>query len=288
MSHIRVPLKNIISIKKIVTVYCFDFAPDYKFSGESHDFSELIYIIDGEITVHHGEKSDILKAGELLCYKPNEFHALQCDSIHSAKVFIISFECNSSSMKYFQDKKIEIPRSLQKYISEIQVEAAKCFNKISTHPLIPKKDAPIGSLQFLRCSLEMFFIRLMRLEEEKSKESSVFFTSSEEFDASLSADIIRFLHNRLYEKTTLDDVCKFFHFGKSRLCHIFKSKMGTSVMKYYQGLKIEESKQLLKSGLSVTEISEKLCFDSPQHFAKVFKKATLSSPTDFKNQQASI
>ena len=284
MPRIRVPLNSIISIKKIVTVFYYDFSPNYKFPGESHDFCELNYIVDGEVIIHHGNEAHVLKAGDMFCYKPNEFHDLMCDNVHSAKVFIVSFECNSAAIKYFQGKKITVPHSLRKYISEIHTEAKKCFKEISTLPLVPKKNAPIGSQQFLRCSLEMFFIRLMRLEEEQNEKKQVFFNSAEEFDASLSADIIKYLKDHLYDKITLEDVCRSFHFGKSHLCHIFKAKTGVSIKQYYLKLKLDEAKRLLReTELNISEISGKLCFESPQYFAKTFKKSNRISPTRFRN-----
>jgi AraC-like DNA-binding protein len=50
-------------------------------------------------------------------------------------------------------------------------------------------------------------------------------------------------------------------------------------------LKIEESKKMLLSGIRVTKISEKLNFDSPNYFTKVFRKKVGCSPTNYKKNQ---
>ena len=41
-------------------------------------------------------------------------------------------------------------------------------------------------------------------------------------------------------------------------------------------------KLLLESNLSIKEISEKLCFDTPNYFTKTFKKVTNKTPTEYK------
>jgi AraC-like DNA-binding protein len=52
-------------------------------------------------------------------------------------------------------------------------------------------------------------------------------------------------------------------------------------MQYYQGLKIEEAKRLLDKNERVTAVSEKLSFESPQYFAKVFKQRVGKTPTEY-------
>ena len=55
-------------------------------------------------------------------------------------------------------------------------------------------------------------------------------------------------------------------------------------MQYYIALKTEESKKLLKKGYTIAEISDKLCFNDPNYFIKVFRnfKATKNIGKDFK------
>jgi AraC-like DNA-binding protein len=53
-------------------------------------------------------------------------------------------------------------------------------------------------------------------------------------------------------------------------------------MQYYQALKIDEAKLLLNKKESITSVSEKLCFESPQYFAKVFKAKVGETPTKYR------
>ena len=71
-------------------------------------------------------------------------------------------------------------------------------------------------------------------------------------------------------------------YSKTYLNNIFKKNTGASIMHFYTSLKIKESKKLIRDGLSVSEISNKLYFDSPNYFSKVFKKYTGKTPSEYK------
>ena len=49
MARFQISLKNILNIRKIYTLFCFDFAPNYFTKGESHDFWEGVYVHEGEV-----------------------------------------------------------------------------------------------------------------------------------------------------------------------------------------------------------------------------------------------
>ena len=85
----------------------------------------------------------------------------------------------------------------------------------------------------------------------------------------------------LYGKITLDEISKRVFYSKTYINKIFKKHMGTTIINYYQMLKIGESKKLLKKGYNVAEVAEKLQFDTPNYFGKVFKKFVSISPSKF-------
>ena len=56
-----------------------------------------------------------------------------------------------------------------------------------------------------------------------------------------------------------------------------------SVMTYFSQLKIDCAKRMLReSNLSVTQIADKLSFNSPNYFSKTFKKLTGFTPLQYK------
>ena len=95
------------------------------------------------------------------------------------------------------------------------------------------------------------------------------------------------MKENVYGNLSIDDICKKISYSKAYVFRQFKSATGKSVMDYYTELKIKEAKRLIKENrLSVKEIAEKLCFDTPNYFSKTFKKKTGVTPTKYKKTHA--
>ena len=163
----KAPLKNIITISSIITINCYELAPKYFNQGEVHDFWEIVYLDRGELSLRAGDKHMKLKQGEIVFHKPNEFHSIECDGKNSASVFIITFVCHSSAMKYFREKLIKIPSDMMPLIRRLIDESTNTFS-VSQYPLMLLPSASVGGGQLIRIYLEEFLIRLLRIGEQKN------------------------------------------------------------------------------------------------------------------------
>ncbi len=92
------------------------------------------------------------------------------------------------------------------------------------------------------------------------------------------------LKGALYSRITLTDISNRLFYSKTYLNSIFKESKGVTIMQYYRDLKIEESKRLLRKKESVTAVSEKLSFESPQYFVKVFKQRVGMTPKEYRKK----
>ena len=96
--------------------------------------------------------------------------------------------------------------------------------------------------------------------------------------------IHKYVTENYTERILLDNICFIFGTNKTTLCHDFKSEYNTTILNYINELKIKEAKALLRENkLSVTEISEKLGFNSIHYFSRLFKKITGHSPKEYTN-----
>ncbi len=283
MEHIRIPLKNILNVSRIITLYYFDFSPNYRTRGESHDFWELVYVDGGELDLQGGEHVHHLRQGQMIFHRPNEFHRVQCDGVHSASVFIITFECRSPAMKFFYGKTVTVPRELRSLMKTLIEECTQNF-RVSSIPLSQYPDAPIGGLQLIRNYLECFLICMMRQGQAHGGPRTVFFTSQENLEGNLARELTEYLEAHLYGRVTLEELSAHFHFGASTLCGIFKRNTGQTILHYFLECKINEAKRLLREDdRTVSEISELLGFESPQYFSRIFRKYVGMSPREFRN-----
>jgi len=143
-------------------------------------------------------------------------------------------------------------------------------------------DAPVfGAQQMVESSIEKLLIYLVRRQILKN-EDIVFVMNSEELENSLSNDIIKLLKSRVYSNISLDEISQQTFYSKTFLNGIFKKSTGMTIMKYYNMLKIQEAKKLLRDSIPVAAIANQLNFESATYFTKVFKKYTQMTPTEYK------
>jgi len=82
---------------------------------------------------------------------------------------------------------------------------------------------------------------------------------------------------------TLLEVAQQIHVSPNYLSYLFKKNMGCNLWEYVVKLRMEESRRLLlHTDLRRYEIAEKVGYESPEHFSKMFKKYYGVSPTELK------
>ena len=174
-----------------------------------------------------------------------------------------------------------------KYVYAIIDEAKNSFDIPYSNPYAKKleihKNPSLGGVQLIKNFLEIMLIGIMRsLTEDKGEK--VFITNNDNADKMVK-DTIKLLKEHVEDKISIDDVCKKTSYSRAYLFKKFKQTTGSSVMEYYLNLKIERGKQLIRENdLSVKQIADILCFDTPNYFSKTFKKKTGLTPLQYKKR----
>ena len=285
--YIKRKLTNVINVSKIVTIHYFEFDKNFHTSGESHDFWELVYVDSGEALVTAGKNVYLLKQGEIIFHKPNEFHALSSNKKTPFNVFVISFAASSKSMVYFRNKKMTLPGNLRHYIKTLIKEGSEAFelpfNDPGLRELKLAANAPFGGQQIIRTTLEQLLIMLVRTEEQRSENMHIF-PDKESMDSHLVQGVLDLLGNHVYGRITVDEICHKLNYSKAYISKIFRRNCHCTIVEYYTELKIKEAKKLIRENTySFTEISNMLCFNNPHYFSRVFKKRVNMTPREYLN-----
>ena len=94
--------------------------------------------------------------------------------------------------------------------------------------------------------------------------------------------IVDYLLDHIDEMCDLDKMAAFFGMSKSYLTRRTKELTGYPAQVLHERLKIEQAKNLIKSGkMKMNDISQSLGFSNPNYFSNVFKKVTGMRPTEF-------
>ncbi|PWW01150.1 YesN/AraC family two-component response regulator [Paenibacillus cellulosilyticus] len=111
-----------------------------------------------------------------------------------------------------------------------------------------------------------------------------------------SEDELRAQHNRIAEGAkayidrnyaqkglTLHEVAQNNHVSPNYLSYLFKKTNGMNLWEYVMKLRMEESRRLLlETDMRRYEIAERVGYESPEHFSKIFKKYYGISPSELK------
>ncbi|MBO5060963.1 MAG: AraC family transcriptional regulator [Clostridia bacterium] len=283
--YVKYKIANIINIQKIVTLHYFEFECTFNYKKESHDFWEMVYVDKGKLQVKAGNRELTLSQGECFFHKPNEFHMHSANGVVAPNIVIISFVCNSQSMKFFKSKHIKVPEKLRGLISEIINEGKKTFNLPFNDPdlkqLQLRNDSIIGGQQMVRIYLEQFLIMLLR--HECNEENTNVFSSRETMMEHLAVQMQKKLDTYVYKRISVEEFCREMKYSKAYLSKIFLKNYGCSISTYIAMVKVSEAKKLIREHTyNFSQISDMLCFSNPFYFSRVFRRVTGMSPTEYK------
>ena len=279
-------LKNAITIKHIVTVHYFEYSMNYIFEGERHDFWEILYVDKGEINVMADDKKYILKKGEMIFHKPNQWHNVVGNGKVAPNLIVVAFDCRSKAMEYFEDKVLKIDDRGKSFLANIVSEAQSAYYSDLSDPMMKalkkRKKEMFASEQLIHMNLELMLINIIR---NKGGYSTVARTSSAIREYVLEEKvqiIVNILKENSHKQLTLEDICHQTLLSKSSLIKIFKDGMGISVMEYFKQLKVDEAKTLIReNNHNFTEISALLGYNSIHYFSRIFKQVTGMTLTDY-------
>ena len=283
-SYLNSRQKPYIDIARVLMIHYFEYGKNFVFDGESHNYWEMVYVDKGQVAVKAGDDEEIvLSQGEVVFHCPNEFHSIRAYN-SSPNFFVVCFTCKSEPMKELVKYRAELKREFQPFISSIIKEAGRTYSIPKNDPdlqYMPKREgAESGGEQLIKTYLEQLLILLLRDKNNKGASS---FPSKESADHYLVSKVKEYINENADGVIYVSDVCRALGYSKSYLSKIFKEERGETIQGYVTEVKIVRAKNLIREGsYSFAEISDKLSFDNPQYFSRVFKRVTGMTPTEFK------
>ena len=285
----KLPLPDTVSVSRLVSFFYFEFAKDFIFPGERHNFWEFIYIDKGEVNIHADSRQILLKQGQIYFHKPNEFHAIFANKIVAPNICVIAFECKSEAMSHLENALFQLNSYQLTLISLILKEGVSCFqpplDNYTATALTLRPDAPFAALQTLKDLLELFFIDLIRCgglkeQEKKAVKSQYIFT--ENHQKQLTDAVIAYMKENIPNNINVPQLCRELNISKTSLSVAFKNVTGCSLIEYFTKLKMDAAKKLIREeNYNVTQIAQMLGFGSVHYFSRRFKALTSMSPSEY-------
>lgn len=273
-----------MKVQNIISAHYFEYAINFAFSGELHDFWEFVYVDKGAFYITADTKEILLKQGQMYIHKPLEFHNVRMTGEQASNSVILSFSCDSQALFHIAGKIIPCGDRERELMAQMIAEAQNAYSTPLGDPyttrLRRREHAPFASEQLIKVYLELLLIQLVR-QDGKSPTPAASLPRQRADDAKCK-EICDYLEARVQDALTFPEVCRAFSLSPSALKKLFRGKMGCGVMEFFQRCKIDRAKELLREEtLNVTEIAEALNYSSVHYFSRHFKELTDMTPTQY-------
>lgn len=99
-------------------------------------------------------------------------------------------------------------------------------------------------------------------------------------------EVVRYLEEHYREEITLDGLCRWSGYSRTRLNQLFRDYTGTSVGRYLTGIRLRNAcKSLRGTGQSIYSVAMENGFSSQNYFSRQFKKYIGCTPGEYRNRQ---
>lgn len=235
---------------------------------------EISYIISGEATIYSNDRSEKVKAGDIHIIGKNEKHKIVVNNNDNFRYVCIGLEISQDSSKYKIFDKIFRSEHIAKVkaVDEIRMLVNILINELYTKTLFHEDMIEMLILQILTLIYRKTVLGITNgLKAASTPTSNAIY------------EIIRYIDANILNITSVEEIADKLSYSKYYISHVFKEKTGITILNYITKRKIDIAIELLKSGeLSISEIAEKLNYETAQSFSKMFKKHTGVSPVKYK------
>lgn len=286
MAYESIPLTEDIHIDQLYTVHYFEYRSDFSYPGERHNFWEFQCVDKGSAKVQTDDDVHILNRGQVIFHHPNEFHNLTAVGQTAPNIVVISFECSSPCMEFFEKRILTLSDTERNLIGMIIAEARRCIASPLNDPYLQKmeikKDSLFGSQQLILLYLQELLISMIRRHTLPQISMPVNRLPVPKNGSDIYNKIIFYLEEHIREFVTIEDICHDNLIGRSQLQKLFREQHQCGIIEFFTEMKVEFAKQLIRENqLNFTQISDFLGYSSIHYFSRQFKKVTGMTPSEY-------
>lgn len=288
------PVREQIHITDMYSFFQVHYENGYEFPGETHDFWECLYVLDGEVCVSADERVYNMSQGEIIFHSPLELHKFFVNGDTGATLLIFSFSAEGPLTISLRNK-VFLLSDIQKGLIETMLHylqtKASSINPSSDMPIFSFTQPSPSDISQLKTDLflqlfhklpyysQMLVSYLHQLFLSLAEEGTIS-TASSAADAVTFRKAIGYLNHNLHRQPTVSEVAHYCNLSDASLKRLFEKYAGIGVHKYLTKLKIKAAMELLEEKESVANVAEKLGFTSQSYFSKAFKRETGMNPSE--------
>jgi len=270
-----------------------DFIIEYKTRNQHssvnhfHDTIELVYLETADIMLFVKDNRLHLHSGDLLFINEFEVHRYLYNPEASYVRFVINFKKDLTTPVLktvgFTDpfEKLEKTGYLCMHLNARERQSVQWrLQSLLERQKKRMSDPSDTALAAIRLELSQILLHFISLADAPQPQLGA--------QEAQICRVIQFIDAHYDEEITLERLQQEMYLNKFRIAHLFKELTGFTVIEYIQHRRvIEAQKKLLHTRDSVTDIGIQCGFNSVQHFCRVFRKFSHTSPAQYRRQRLS-
>lgn len=237
-------------------------------SAHLHVHIELFYLLEGKMRAFIDSSEHIVEAGDILITFPNRVHRFERIEPERYLLFIIHPDLMPELSEVF---------AKQTPASPLVKNADSDASLLALLQLMRTIDAPAPYRDVtLKGLLLAFFGRLLdRIE----------LTEPRAEDSHAIREIVNFCSEHFTKNLSLETLEEALHLSRYYISHLFSDKLNIRFNDYVNSLRVSEACRLLRATtLSMTDIAERVGFNTLRTFNRSFVKQMGQSPSEYRRR----
>lgn len=257
--------------------------PSIKIPFHQHDFYEVFFFLDGNVSYIIEGKIYQLRSGDILLTNNRDIHKPVFENGKPYERFILWIE----------------PEFLEQ-MNGLDCDLKACFNDSSEkkHKLIRPDSMAFSNLKrifekMLRnrdlAELGSHTLSQIYLIEFLVYLNRAYFATPDTIYGDITENqkinqIVAYINKNFAEEISLNDICENFYISKSHLTHLFKKYTGLTLYQFIIKKRLTVARNMLKENKPVMQACIECGFSDYSNFLKAFKREFGQNPKNIKNR----
>lgn len=266
------------TLTRLLYVYAIGFFPraEYHYVSRSQGCGEhiLLYCTEGSGTVDVGSSSMRLNANQFVVIPRGAPHTYFCDANHPWSIYWMHIRGElSAQLLQGMDAPRDVPPSDSSRIDERNRLFDEIFQTLDSN-------VSTEAYEYASALLVHYLATFRHLGIYRTSNPAA--SSVSQGDTAVRR-VLHFMNENIERRLTVDDLAACCGLSASYLYRRFVKEVGMAPMDYFIRLKVNRACfWLMRTNMTVSQISSRLDFSESQYFARTFKKVMGVSATDYR------
>ena len=235
-----------------------------------HQFAEILYIIDGEMTVKHNGISETASSGDIIAIMPYQEHGLYSDENCKVKLWITLFsEDFMSDIIYHENASLSYKSVVLKPSAELRsLIEAKMFDT-GDQIIEPDFELTLNLKSLVYTTFLEYFGSRPSISQARAAAQNQIVSSDP------VTKTVKYLRVNFRNDISIEDCAKEIGYSASHISHCLQKNFHMTFLQLRDNIRISYAKHLLKyKRMSVYMVGIECGFNCESTFERVFKKYT--------------